>query len=162
MPVIADAAVAHIHAAGSRDRLADRIDAEWMGHMVLRVRYTQLGIDGREKAPHRPFKAQRMIQRNRTPLPVQELVHLEHVHVAPTEAFAVGDFGQPRILAHRTYRQNQARDLARPDLIGDRSREVVEEPRNIRLQMNPDSRPRPQLRHAEGEERIKHGSDGAP
>src|SRR5260221_636107 len=49
VPVIAAPAIAHIHATGSRDRLAGLIDAEGMGHVVLRVGNPQLRVDGREK-----------------------------------------------------------------------------------------------------------------
>jgi hypothetical protein len=69
------------------------------------------------------------------------------VDIPPADAIPIADRREAGILAHRADGQNEARDLAASNLPGDRSREMIEKPRDIRLEMNANTGPLAQLSH---------------
>ena len=58
---------------------------------------------------HESFEAQRVADWDRSPLPIQKLVHLEDIDIIPTDRLSVADVDEAKILFHRTHRQNPSR-----------------------------------------------------
>src|ERR1035441_404554 len=59
--------------------------------------------------PHEALETERVAERKRASLPVEEFVHLKDIGVAPAQALAVAGFDQTEILPDRADRQDPAR-----------------------------------------------------
>ena len=137
-----------------------------MRKAVLTLRHPQSGIDLREQlAAHETHKAQRVALRDEPTLPVQKLVHLEHMDIAPTNPLAIRDLNEQRVVLRRPHRQNQSARLAAPvpglNPVRDRAREVVEQSLRVRQQPERSPRPSAQLFHRNPHQLLlpTHGSE---
>ena len=110
MAVIADAAVAGIDAAGRGHPLRHFIGIEWIRKVdALRMR-AEFGVELFENlTPHEALETERVAERKRASLPVEEFVHLKDIGVAPAQALAVAGFDQTEILPDRADGQDPAR-----------------------------------------------------
>lgn len=102
MPVIADAAVAAVDATDGGDFLADLVDAEGMWEMELGRGEAEIFVELGEGAAHEAFEAERVVDRDGASLPIEELVHVEDVHVPPTDALAIAEGGEDRVVSDRS------------------------------------------------------------
>lgn len=113
--VVADAAEAGVSGSATErgESLGDFVGAEGVRHVMLPGPRAKRGVELADQlALKKTFEAERVTGADGTRLPVKPLIHLKDVHVAPGEAFAIGEVHQNRIRRNGADGEDQAGGLA--------------------------------------------------